>query len=193
MNAVLFQSISLMEPNSSCIAQHTCCKQPTSSVQQQQPPIISHITAWGYTAHDSVNPTLKNGVKGLLTSLWNSTVWRVIIAFINSLWPSDVIRRQGTESTLTQVMACCLTTPSHYLNQCWLIISKILWQSSDGIIMSRSEDTNQWNKIENYILRIVFRSPRPQWVNALPSIQHQNSITNNAKFTFNNTQWNDIK
>ena len=32
-------------------------------------------------------------------------------------------KRSG--STLAQVMACCLTAPSHYLNQCWLIISKI--------------------------------------------------------------------
>ena len=30
---------------------------------------------------------------------------------INSLWP-----------TLVQVMACCLTAPSHNLNQCWLIM-----------------------------------------------------------------------
>ena len=43
---------------------------------------------------------------------WNST--------LNSLWPSDVIWRQGSRSTLAQVMACCLTAPSHYLNQCWL-------------------------------------------------------------------------
>ena len=61
----------------------------------------------------------------------------------NSLWPSDAIRRQGTESTLAQVMACCLTAPSHYLNQCLLIVSKVLWHSSEGIIMRRSEDTHQ--------------------------------------------------
>ena len=29
-------------------------------------------------------------------------------------------------------MAWCLTAASHYLNQCWLIISEILWQSSKG-------------------------------------------------------------
>ena len=45
-------------------------------------------------------------------------------------------------STLVQVMACCLTAPSHYLNQCWLIISKVLWHSSEDIIMRRFEDTN---------------------------------------------------
>ena len=27
--------------------------------------------------------------------------------------------------TLAQVMACCLTAPSHYLNQCWLIIIEV--------------------------------------------------------------------
>ena len=30
-------------------------------------------------------------------------------------------------------MACCLTAPSHNLNQCWLIISKVWWHSSEAI------------------------------------------------------------
>ena len=38
-----------------------------------------------------------------------------------SLWPSDTIWRQRSWSTFPQVMACCLTVPSHYLNQCWLV------------------------------------------------------------------------
>ena len=50
---------------------------------------------------------------------------------INSLWPSDTIWRHTSGSTWVQVMACCLTAPSHYLNQCWLIISKIQWHSSE--------------------------------------------------------------
>ena len=29
-------------------------------------------------------------------------------------------------------MACCLTAPSHYLNQCWLIISEVQWHSYQG-------------------------------------------------------------
>ena len=36
----------------------------------------------------------------------------------NSLKPSDAIWRHKSGSTLAQVMACCLTAPSHYLNQC---------------------------------------------------------------------------
>ena len=37
---------------------------------------------------------------------------------------------------LASVMACCLTAPSHYLNQCWLIISKMLSQF-DGAFHDR--------------------------------------------------------
>ena len=51
---------------------------------------------------------------------------------LNSLWPSDAIWRHRSRLTLAQVMACCLTAPSHYLNQCWLIITKVQWCSSEG-------------------------------------------------------------
>ena len=51
---------------------------------------------------------------------------------VNSLWPNDAIWRHRSGSTLAQVMACCLTAPSHHLNQCWLIISKIQLHSSEG-------------------------------------------------------------
>ena len=44
---------------------------------------------------------------------------------VNSLWPSDTIWRHSSGSPLAQVMACCLTAPSHYLHQCWLTISKV--------------------------------------------------------------------
>ena len=47
------------------------------------------------------------------------------VSSINSLWPGDAIWRHGTRSTLAQVMACCLTAPSHYLSQCWLIIREV--------------------------------------------------------------------
>ena len=39
-------------------------------------------------------------------------VWEVL----NSLWPRDAIWLHRLGSPLVQVMACCLTTPSHYLN-----------------------------------------------------------------------------
>ena len=95
----------------------------------------------------------------------------------NSLWPSYVIWRHRSGSTLAQVMVCCLTAPSHYLNQCWHVISKVLRHSSEGIIMRRSEDTNQWNKIENSIFRIAFGSPRGQWVNVWMNNSSENADT----------------
>ena len=58
--------------------------------------------------------------------------WEYEPMFANSLWPSDTILWHRSGSTWVQVMACCLMAPSHYLNQCWLIISKALWHSSEG-------------------------------------------------------------
>ena len=55
--------------------------------------------------------------------------WESILA-INSLAAGGVICGHETWSTLDQVMAWCLTAPSHCLNQCWLIFSEILWHSS---------------------------------------------------------------
>ena len=45
------------------------------------------------------------------------------------LAPSDVKWHHRTLLTLVQVMACCLMAPSHYLNQCQLIINEVLWYS----------------------------------------------------------------
>ena len=44
-------------------------------------------------------------------------IYQINMIEINSLRPSDAIWRQRSGSTLVQVMACCLTAPSHYLNQ----------------------------------------------------------------------------
>ena len=45
---------------------------------------------------------------------------QLLKGMINSLWPSDAIWWHSCGSALAEVMACCLMTPSHYLNQCWL-------------------------------------------------------------------------
>ena len=71
----------------------------------------------------------------ILTLLLTSTAF-------NLLWPSDAIWWNRTGSTLVQVMACCLTAPSHYLSQCWFIISKVPWHSSEDIIKREYEWTS---------------------------------------------------
>ena len=54
--------------------------------------------------------------------------------FVLALTDCGLVTPYGDRSgsTLAQVTACCLMAPSHYLNQCWLIISKIQLNSSDG-------------------------------------------------------------
>ena len=56
-----------------------------------------------------------------------TNIWRVF----NSLWFSDVIWRRRSGSALARVRARCLMTPSHYLHQCWLLISKVPWHSPE--------------------------------------------------------------
>ena len=70
----------------------------------------------------------------------------------NSLWPSDAIWRQGSGSTLAQVMACCLTAPSHCLNQCWLILIEVLWTSIHLRVhfSEYAQDISTWYEFEDY-------------------------------------------
>ena len=84
--------------------------------------------------------------------------------WVNSLWPSDAIWWHGSGSTLAQVMACCLTAPSHYLNQCWLTISEILWHSPESNFTENTKDIYLWNEFEIYKFYIVVKSARGQWV-----------------------------
>ena len=71
----------------------------------------------------------------------------------NSIW----IHRSG--QTLTQVMACCLVAPSHYLHQCWLIISEVsTWEQFPSY-------SSVYYESENFIFKITATSPRGQWVN----------------------------
>ena len=75
---------------------------------------------------------------------------------INSLRPSDAMWRLWSWTTLAHVMACCLTAPSHYLNQFWLIIRGVFWGIAQGF--------NSGYEFEKYILKIIFKSHRGQWV-----------------------------
>ena len=47
-------------------------------------------------------------------------------------------------STLAQLMACCLASPSHYLNQCWLLLSEIMWLSPKTNFTISTQATIRW-------------------------------------------------
>ena len=61
-------------------------------------------------------------------------------------------------------MACYLTAPSHYLNQCWHIISEVLWHSPEGKFSGNTQDTYPWYEFVNNSLKITAASPRNQRV-----------------------------
>ena len=105
---------------------------------------------------------------------WNTCVF-------NSLWPGDAIWRHGTRSTLAQVIPCCMTAPSHYLNQCWLIIHEVPWHSSGCISIRGSEETNKKNNIENGSFKMASRSPRGQWVNVTHTRTANHSVTASSR------------
>ena len=93
----------------------------------------------------------------LLTALWVLAMQQIWTLLINSLWPSDAIWRHISGSTLVQVMACCLTAPSHHLNQHWLIINEVLWFT---LI-----DQVDYNELENYNFKTTATPCGGQWVN----------------------------
>ena len=60
---------------------------------------------------------------------------------LNLLGPSNTICWQGSGSALAQVMACSLTTPIHYLNQCRLLINAVHWHTPENNIKVSAQAT----------------------------------------------------
>ena len=81
------------------------------------------------------------------TNTGSSHRQRLAILVINSLWPGDAIWWYLSGSTLAQVMACCLTAPSHYPNQYWLTIGETQWQSSEGNLTRDTSSINYYSNL----------------------------------------------
>ena len=102
---------------------------------------ISRTISYGWESHQMFNWVIRatkywlniqnwkcqNILHDFLFFCWYNLININAFEIINSLAPSDAIWWQKSGSTLAQVMACCLTAQSHYLNQCWLINTKVLW------------------------------------------------------------------
>ena len=78
---------------------------------------------------------------------------------VNSLWHSDAIWGHRAGSTLTQVMACCLTASIHYLNQCWLNIRSLVTITSRQF-HKRCLSHQSLNLDSNFLPTIPFKSLR---------------------------------
>ena len=67
-----------------------------------------------------------NFIADPLDLLWScAKPWMIV----NSFWPNVTMWQDKSGSTLALAMVCCLMASSHYLNQYWLIINKVLWHS----------------------------------------------------------------
>ena len=117
--------------------------------------------------------------------------WYHVAHYIKSLWPRDAIWPHRSESTLAQAMACCLTAPSHYLNQCWLIISEVhqhcylnqfwllingvLWYSLERICASSGHVIMLYNEFEIIHFRLLPYLPGAN--DLIHDIIHGTSVT----------------
>ena len=81
-------------------------------------------------------------------------------------------------STLAQEMACCLTAPSHYLNQ--LIIKVGVCHSPEGNITRSARELKPEHVLEDYVISTT--CAKGQWVNSsnlvseCPGGQHSGSL-----------------
>ena len=81
---------------------------------------------------------------------------------IDSLWPSDVIWRRRSWSTLVRVRACCLSALSHHLNQWWRAIKKI-WRSFHGNVYLNTHDIKSQVWLKMHTFEITATSHRGHW------------------------------
>ena len=108
--------------------------------------------------------------------LWQLTPWAFIRELTEAQWHVYTWTRSRTRSTLVQIMTCCLTAPSQYLNLCCL---KINW--TPMIIF-------EWNFVKNLIVlieenafesniwkmsAILFRSHYVKWLKRLTVKSHE--------------------
>ena len=94
----------------------------------------------GYFKTDYFNNT---GIAKLLQKI-SVTVFSDMDNYVsfNWFWLSDAIWWHRSGLTLAQIMACCLTAPSHNLNQCWLTIKCVLWHLPESNFTGSSHELN---------------------------------------------------
>ena len=94
------------------------------------------------------------------------------LLWVNSLWPGDTIWWHRFGSTLAQVMACCLTAPSHYLNQYWVVIKGVPWNSSECNFSRSDHELIHNTCLDITLFEITAVAPRAQWVKILNNVPH---------------------
>ena len=68
---------------------------------------------------------------------WRGWVFSIFCKF-NSFWSSDAIWQHRFGSIMVQIMTCCLTAPSHYLNKFRLIIHEAHCHLAEDLIINET-------------------------------------------------------
>ena len=107
-----------------------------------------------------------------LETLWYEFQAIGIYQFIG---PRVAIWRHRSGSTPGQVMACCLTSPNHYLNQCWVLISGVLFHSQSYLFCNKFDDLTK-------SFQIIATSHRSQWVKVFSPELYMNYVDDAAYY-----------
>ena len=96
--------------------------------------------------------------------------------YLNSLRLSAAYMRRQPRTSLVQIMTGPCSAPSHYLNQCWIIVhwnlgNKLRWNFNRNLNISIQE-----NAFENVVCDITAILAQPQCVNLACSITAQTRI-----------------
>ena len=107
---------------------------------------------------------------------WRSSNFRCLAMERSTIGLTHIcINASLNQPSLGQIMACCLTGTSHYLNQCWDIVN---WTLRDKLKWNLNRNSHifiQENAFENVVWKMAAILSRPQCVNlwaadTIPSI-----------------------
>ena len=106
-NKPLFETMMVILPTYICVTRPQWVKR--------------HCIVSGIFQLNVANIILANALAPCIT---RSSAGTILLTDINSFWPSGAIRQ---ERIGWRLKSCCLAfaAPNHYLNQCWIIISKV--------------------------------------------------------------------
>ena len=153
LRSVFPESNTNWTPNRNCTSEEwgkvsNCALRFRVSWLSDAPP--NKLRTWGVEFYD--DPTdltvgLHFGENSTPTDVW------LIVAY----WRHREIK---CGSALAQIMAHCLTAPSHYLNKSWFIINGVRWHSRESNFERYAHKPHLWNVIGDYTLNIATASPR---------------------------------
>ena len=106
------------------------------------------------------------------------------------VWPSEARWRHRFGSTLHQGRSCCLTAPRHYLNQCCMIIKRVLWYSPGGNYIGMAPDVNLEKKNTFKIISTFLRAysvNSSQCMSLLTIIRYKKAVVIQKRI--NETSW----